>query len=58
MYAERLANMKLERSRIKSLGGNRTFRNADFDGDSVSGDTWVIVRSDSGVELKKIKDVE
>ena len=32
---------------------------ADFDGDSVSGDTWVIVQDDTGyIELKQIKDVE
>ena len=31
--------------------------NADFDGDSVSGDTWVIVENDNKVEMKQIKDV-
>mgnify|MGYP003622106679 FL=1 len=33
--------------------------NADFDGDSVAGDTWVIIKDDSGeIKLKQIKDVE
>lgn len=33
--------------------------NADFDGDSVHGDTYVVVQNDDGtVELKQIKDVE
>lgn len=31
--------------------------NADFDGDSVSGNTWVVVKDESGVALKQIKDV-
>jgi hypothetical protein len=32
--------------------------NADFDGDSVSGDTWVLIRSDEGIlELKQIREV-
>jgi DNA-directed RNA polymerase subunit beta' len=32
--------------------------NADFDGDSVAGDTWVIIADDSGkVDMVQIKDV-
>ena len=30
---------------------------ADFDGDSVSGDTEVLVKTENGIELKEIKDV-
>ena len=32
--------------------------NADFDGDSVSGDTYVLVEIDGVIELKQIRDVE
>lgn len=34
--------------------------NADFDGDSVSGDTWVLIQNEKGnkIQLKQIRDVE
>lgn len=31
---------------------------ADFDGDSVAGDTWVVIRTKDGIQLKQIKDVD